>query len=244
MKCLVVLSVLVAVASAGSLHRVRRANGDQNPKVWDALDKLRGKAPLGTDQIQEIYAAAQPGQDFPILSEIPQSNIDCASFKQPGFYADDSSRCQVFHRCDVNGNLTSYLCPNMTVFNQITLICDWFWNVDCSQSKQFQDYSNSRLYTEKNVLLDNQDDYELQAAATGAVQSSASASASKPSSSKSSKSSSSKSSSSSSSSKKSSGGARKQAAARSASSDASGSAASGSAQASGSDASQSQTQEQ
>ncbi|GAU94917.1 hypothetical protein RvY_06616 [Ramazzottius varieornatus] len=178
MKCLVVLSVLVAVASAGSLHRVRRANGDQNPKVWDALDKLRGKAPLGTDQIQEIYAAAQPGQDFPILSEIPQSNIDCASFKQPGFYADDSSRCQVFHRCDVNGNLTSYLCPNMSLFNQITLVCDWFWNVDCSQSKQFQDYSNSRLYTEGNVLLDNQDDYELQAA-TRAVQSSRSRTSSK-----------------------------------------------------------------
>ncbi|GAU95053.1 hypothetical protein RvY_06734 [Ramazzottius varieornatus] len=165
MKCLIVLSALVAVACA--------ANGDQNPKVWDALDKLRGKSPLQTDEIQQIYANAQPGQDFPVLSEIPQSNIDCAQFKQPGFYADDSSQCQVFHRCDVNGNLTSYLCPNMTVFNQITLICDWFWNVDCSQSKQFQDYANSRLYTEGKVLLDNQDDYELKAA-TGAVQSSAS----------------------------------------------------------------------
>ena len=107
MKCFIVLSVLVGVAFAG--------NGDQQPKVWDALDKLRGKAPLGTDQIQEIYANAQPGQDFPIISEIPQSNVDCASFKQPGFYADEAGKCQVFHRCDVNGNLTSYLCPNMSV---------------------------------------------------------------------------------------------------------------------------------
>ena len=60
------------------------------------------------------------------------------------------------------------------MFNQITLVCDWFWNVDCSQSRQFQDYSNSRLYQEGNVLLDNQDDYELKAA-TGAIQSTGSA---------------------------------------------------------------------
>ncbi|GAV08291.1 hypothetical protein RvY_18007 [Ramazzottius varieornatus] len=165
MKCLVVLSALVAVAYA--------ANGDQNPKVFSALDVLRGKTPLQTDQIREIYANAQPGKDFPILAEIPQSNVDCASFKQPGFYADEAGQCQVFHRCDVNGNLTSYLCPNMSLFNQITLVCDWFWNVDCSQSKQFQDYSNSRLYQEGSFLLDNQDDYELQAA-IGAVQSTAS----------------------------------------------------------------------
>ena len=107
MKCFILLSFLVAVAYAG--------NGDQQPKVWDALDKLRGKAPLATDQIQEIYANAQPGQDFPTLSEIPQSSVDCAQFKQPGFYADEANQCQVFHRCDVNGNLTSYLCPNMSV---------------------------------------------------------------------------------------------------------------------------------
>ncbi|GAV04775.1 hypothetical protein RvY_15001 [Ramazzottius varieornatus] len=158
MKCLIVLSALVAVSYA--------ANGDQNPKVWDALDKLRAKSPLQTDEIQQIYANAQPGQDFPILSEIPPTTIDCASFKQAGFYADEAGQCQVFHRCDVNGVLTSYLCPNMSLFNQITLVCDWFWNVDCAQSKQFQDYSNSRLYQEGMFLLDNQDDYELKSVAT------------------------------------------------------------------------------
>ncbi|GAU95087.1 hypothetical protein RvY_06764 [Ramazzottius varieornatus] len=164
MKCLIVLSAFVAVACA--------ASGDQNPKVFSALDVLRGKSPLQTDEIRQIYANAQPGQDFPILSEIPQSNIDCAQFKQAGFYADEAGQCQVFHRCDVNGVLTSYLCPNMSLFNQITLVCDWFWNVDCKQSKQFQDYSNSRLYQEGSRLLDDENDYELKAA-TGAVLSSA-----------------------------------------------------------------------
>ncbi|GAV04516.1 hypothetical protein RvY_14785 [Ramazzottius varieornatus] len=148
MKVFVFLAVLVAAASASSHHRVRRANGDQQPKVWDALARLRGKAPLESEEIQQLVANAQAGQDYPTLSEIPAVNIDCASFKQPGFYADQNNRFQVFHRCDVNGNLTSCLCPNMTLFNQITLICDAFYNVDCGQSGQFQDHSNSRLYQE------------------------------------------------------------------------------------------------
>lgn len=43
------------------------------------------------------------------------------------------------------------------------------YNVDCSQSRQFQDYSNSRLYQEGQVLLDNQDEIAVKEA-TGAVQ--------------------------------------------------------------------------
>ena len=57
---------------------------------------------------------------------------------------------------------------SLQLFNQITLICDWFYNVDCKQSKQFQDYSNSRLDDDKAKLLDDQMEYEVQAA-TGAV---------------------------------------------------------------------------
>jgi len=179
---LVILAAILGVACAAPRHPLshlhkRGANGDQNPKVWDALAKLKGKnAELTVDQIQELYPNVVPGTDFPILSAIPQRSIDCASFKQPGFYADvDAGRCQVFDRCDVNGNLTSYLCPNMTLFNQITLICDWWYNVDCSQEKALYDYSNSRLYDSGLVLLDNQDEV---AAATGAVASSAAGAAS------------------------------------------------------------------
>lgn len=89
----------------------------QNPGVWDALDQLKGNSRgLSVDQIQELFLTARAGQDFPILAQIPQSSIDCAVFHQPGFYADsDIGQCQLFHRCDINGNLTSYLCPNMTV---------------------------------------------------------------------------------------------------------------------------------
>ncbi|OQV12593.1 hypothetical protein BV898_13158 [Hypsibius exemplaris] len=152
---LIVLAAVIGVALAGD------KNGDQNPKIWDALKKLRGKDALTAEQIQDLYPNAVPGKDFPNNLAIPQPRpIDCAAVK-PGFHVDDSSAsdCQLFDRCDVNGNLTSYICPALTRFNQITLICDYFFNVDCAQSKQFADYSNGRLYAgETSIFLDDQND--------------------------------------------------------------------------------------
>ncbi|GAU95150.1 hypothetical protein RvY_06825 [Ramazzottius varieornatus] len=46
------------------------------------------------------------------------------------------------------GNMTSYLCVNSIVFNQVTLICDAWYNVDCANSAQCETYANSRLYTD------------------------------------------------------------------------------------------------
>jgi len=158
MQALLVLAAVLGVAQCGPV------DGDQQPKIWDALDQLRGKQ-LTVDQIQDLYGKAVAGTDYPILAEVPQPrSIDCGSKK--GFYADSGAgKCQVFDRCDINGNLTSYLCPAETLFNQITLICDWWYNVDCSKSDQFAEYSNARLYADGQHLLDNQDVI----AATGAV---------------------------------------------------------------------------
>ena len=57
-----------------------------------------------------------------------------------GKYADPAAECQVFHFCalgDVEGGLITYsfLCPNGTIFNQQYFICDWWFNVDCSQAE-------------------------------------------------------------------------------------------------------------
>ena len=57
-----------------------------------------------------------------------------------GKYADPGAECQVFHFCalgDTEGNLITYsfLCPNGTIFNQQYFICDWWFNVDCSQAE-------------------------------------------------------------------------------------------------------------
>ena len=56
-----------------------------------------------------------------------------------GYFADTSpaSRCQVFHVCGQRRGVTnhnafySFLCPNGTIFNQLYLICDWWFNVNC-----------------------------------------------------------------------------------------------------------------
>ena len=58
------------------------------------------------------------------------------------------------------------MCPNGTLFNQITLVCDWFFNVQCQLSSQFTEYSNSRLPFENAPLLDDQMNYD---AYTGAL---------------------------------------------------------------------------
>jgi hypothetical protein len=129
--------------------------GAQSPGVWAALDGLRGKAPLLTEEIQSLLASAVAGKDYPILAAVPDvKTFDCEKTHQAGFYADTDFQCQVIRRCDTNGILSSYLCPNRTLFNQITLICDWFFNVDCAQATKYYDYSNSRLYKPDQVLLD------------------------------------------------------------------------------------------
>ncbi|XP_055348142.1 uncharacterized protein LOC129595234 [Paramacrobiotus metropolitanus] len=157
MKSVLIFLAVVAVASAASL-KAKRAVKTQNPLAFAALDQLRGKSRLSVPDQYNLIATAQAGQDYPNNAVIEQGFFDCSSTHQPGFYADPSasSRCQIFHRCDVNGNQTSYLCPNMTVFNQITLVCNWWFDVDCSKAASFYDYSNSRLYQGANVpLLDD-----------------------------------------------------------------------------------------
>jgi hypothetical protein len=41
----------------------------------------------------------------------------------------------ICERRDGTGSLSKYsfLCPNGTLFNQVYFICDWWFNVDCSQ---------------------------------------------------------------------------------------------------------------
>ncbi|XP_055342459.1 uncharacterized protein LOC129591006 [Paramacrobiotus metropolitanus] len=133
----------------------------QNPSVWDSLAILQGKRHLTTVDTIDLLRSGRPDVDYPILDSIPVGSFQCAEH-QPGFYADMDTRCQVIRRCDTNSQLWSYLCPNMTVFNQISLVCDWWFNVDCRQSIHFYDYSNSRLYRGQDVvLLDNQDIIEI-----------------------------------------------------------------------------------
>ena len=78
-----------------------------------------------------------PGEDYPIFAFPPETSFTCDGFIQ-GYYSDPEADCQAFHICarlSQDDPLTKYsfLCPNGTLFNQQYFICDWWFNVDCSQ---------------------------------------------------------------------------------------------------------------
>merc|ERR1712123_494987 len=81
-----------------------------------------------------------PGEGYPIYAIPPETSFLSDGFIQ-GYYADPEAECQAFHICaDLGlGDLIKYsfLCPNGTLFNQQYFICDWWFNVDCSQAEDF-----------------------------------------------------------------------------------------------------------
>ena len=96
---------------------------------------------------QELITQYSPNLPTPVLSARATSKVFTTHFPIPahilqfpfceGYYADPEAQCQAFHICgdDGRGGLAKYsfLCPNGTVFNQQYFICDWWFNVDCSQ---------------------------------------------------------------------------------------------------------------
>lgn len=98
----------------------------QEKFVWDIL-----KLPLTQAKIFTILVSKDVS--YPTYNSVPQTAFSCSSKAQPGFYADMDAQCQAFHRCDQYMNVTSYLCVNSTVFNQVTLVSDSWFNVDCDK---------------------------------------------------------------------------------------------------------------
>merc|ERR1711892_1482433 len=82
-----------------------------------------------------------PGEDYPIYDEVPETVFSCEGRVEGGYYADPEAECQPFHVCsaDRDGGLTknSFLCPNGTLFNQENFVCEYWFNMDCSQAESF-----------------------------------------------------------------------------------------------------------
>ncbi|XP_017781033.1 PREDICTED: uncharacterized protein LOC108565878, partial [Nicrophorus vespilloides] len=87
----------------------------------------------------------KPGVDYPALATIPQTDFNCKTQRYKGFFGDPDTNCQVWHYCDLNGGQASFLCPNGTIFSQVALTCDWWYNVKCSNTAQLY-VLNERLY--------------------------------------------------------------------------------------------------
>jgi Chitin binding Peritrophin-A domain len=89
--------------------------------------------------------SGKPGVDYPALAEIPKTTFSCKEQRYKGFFGDPETNCQVWHYCDLNGGQASFLCPNGTIFSQVALTCDWWFNVKCSSTAQLY-VLNERLY--------------------------------------------------------------------------------------------------
>ncbi|XP_053640346.2 uncharacterized protein [Cherax quadricarinatus] len=87
------------------------------------------------------YTGSIPGRggiDYPILQSIPKTGFECSSKPFGGYFADPETNCQVFHVC-WDGRSASFLCPLGTLFSQQLLVCDWWYNVDCSSTHSLID---------------------------------------------------------------------------------------------------------
>ncbi|XP_054082188.1 uncharacterized protein LOC105218627 isoform X2 [Zeugodacus cucurbitae] len=115
-------------------------------------EDLNGAAPDLSSVLSPVVPNKHPGPstgragiDYPNYADIPQTNFNCGEQRYKGFFGDPETNCQVWHYCDLNGGKASFLCPNGTIFSQIALTCDWWFNVKCSTTAQLY-VLNERLY--------------------------------------------------------------------------------------------------
>ncbi|XP_042869066.1 actin cytoskeleton-regulatory complex protein pan1-like [Penaeus japonicus] len=86
---------------------------------------------------QGNISGGKPGVDYPAYARIPYTSFTCKHTRPSGIYADVEAGCQVWHVCETDGRQHSFLCPNGTIFSQHLLTCDWWYNVQCSDTEKF-----------------------------------------------------------------------------------------------------------
>lgn len=121
-----------------------KSSGSTDRKNY-VLSKRKGDLSEGK-QVQSLHNGqslpqkyktrkGQPGKDYPVLTTIPKTKFECTEkHRNGGFYPDLETGCQVWHICQ-GFRKFSFLCPNGTVFNQKSGICDWWYNADCVDTK-------------------------------------------------------------------------------------------------------------
>ncbi|CAH0724304.1 unnamed protein product, partial [Brenthis ino] len=93
-----------------------------------------------------LAVPGEPGSDYPVLNSIPRTSFTCSG-KEPGYYADTETDCQVFRVCTLGTTygFQSFLCPNGTLFNQAVFVCDWWMQVNCQKSKELINRNNDKF---------------------------------------------------------------------------------------------------
>ncbi|XP_063877892.1 uncharacterized protein LOC135109924 isoform X1 [Scylla paramamosain] len=123
------------------------------PQVADVL-QVSPDTPADTDHVPsfaaKVFVVREAPKDYyppgysPTNShghhsvEVPRTKFFCEEQHYlPGLYADTQLGCKVFHMClpaAVGNTMTSFLCPNMTLFDQSILQCNWWYYVRCEDS--------------------------------------------------------------------------------------------------------------
>ncbi|XP_045121207.1 uncharacterized protein LOC123510277 isoform X2 [Portunus trituberculatus] len=123
------------------------------PQVADVL-QVSPDTPADTDHVPsfaaKVFVVREAPKDYyppgytPADShehhsvEVPRTKFFCEEQRYlPGLYADTQLGCKVFHMClpaAVGNTMTSFLCPNMTLFDQSILQCNWWYYVRCEDS--------------------------------------------------------------------------------------------------------------
>ncbi|XP_076366071.1 uncharacterized protein LOC143254996 [Tachypleus tridentatus] len=110
MKAVFLLAVCIVIARASNLLRVRRQS--------------------------EVFSFKLPAG-----AELLVSNLDISFSCQDriyGYYADMSNDCKVFHVCVPPKKHYSFICGNLTVFDQATMTCaDPEAAISCSESEKY-----------------------------------------------------------------------------------------------------------
>merc|ERR1712003_2848 len=113
------------------------------PSASDTIREMNSLAAVCLAVIGPVLCLSSvpgiPGQDYPTLDfyNLPATSFDCRGRVNGGFYSDEEAFCQMYHMCvaEASGSFKkfSFLCPNGTIFNQEKLVCDGWFNVDCSE---------------------------------------------------------------------------------------------------------------
>ncbi|XP_011569298.3 uncharacterized protein LOC105398770 isoform X1 [Plutella xylostella] len=75
--------------------------------------------------------------------DLPETSFHCGDQKYfPGLYGDENLGCMVFHVCALTDDglvMKSFLCPESTLFDQTILKCNWWFYVDCKNTRRLYD---------------------------------------------------------------------------------------------------------
>ena len=73
-------------------------------------------------QVEMRPIPGEPGVDYPVFSEVPDTDFSCSQQEYPGIYTDTEAQCQVSSSYHESTDTDIYHCPLTTIMNQLTSI--------------------------------------------------------------------------------------------------------------------------